>query len=262
VYEIFYDDGSNENAFFVNNNNYLAVKFTPSGYPSALYSSKFYVVNDLGGEVFLYCWDDNGEDGKPGDIIFGPFPFYMDQGWNEFRFANEGIDLPLSDGSIYVGYQQLDVDFSIGVDIESPSNARNSMINIGAGWEELSAYAANGVWMVRAQMDGQNELNNDIENNDILPNEFVLNQNFPNPFNPSTTINFGLLEKSKTTLDVYNILGENVLNVVNENLEPGFYNVKINMDDLASGMYFYRLTAFSRDGQQLYTDMKKMILLQ
>ena len=62
--------------------------------------------------------------------------------------------------------------------------------------------------------------------------------------------------------EVFNILGESVSKAVDESLDAGFYNFKIDMKGLASGMYFYRLTATSENGQQLYNDMKKMILLQ
>ena len=111
-------------------------------------------------------------------------------------------------------------------------------------------------------MDGENALSNDSELSGLLPNEFTLSQNYPNPFNPSTTLQFGLAERSITTLEVFNILGESVSKVVDESLDAGFYNFKIDMRGLASGMYFYRLTATSEDGQQLYNDMRKMILLQ
>ena len=66
---------------------------------------------------------------------------------------------------------------------------------IGLGWEELSTYSPGGVWMIRAQMDGEDaalEADNDFS--EMLPNEFALNQNYPNPFNPSTTFIFALKE--------------------------------------------------------------------
>ena len=172
--------------------------------------------------------------------------------------------MPIEEGSENVGYQQLNVNFNIGVDWNNSSYASNSMLDfgIGLGWEQLSTYSPGGVWMIRAQMDGENALSNDSELSDLLPNEFILSQNYPNPFNPSTTLQFGLAERSLTTLEIFNILGESVSKVVDESLDAGFYNFKIDMRGLASGMYFYRLTATSEDGHQLYNDMKKMILLQ
>ena len=264
VYEVVYDDGTSEDVMPVGNGNFIASKFTPDGYPSDLYATSFYVAGSQSGTVLVYVWDDNGEDGKPGDVLVQGLPKNLIQGWNEINFANEGFDLPIEEGSVYVGYQQLNVNFNIGVDWNNSSYASNSMLDfgIGLGWEQLSTYSPGGVWMIRAQMDGENALSSDNEPSDLLPNEFVLNQNYPNPFNPSTTIQFGLAEKSITTLEVFNILGESVSKVVDESLDAGFYNFKIDMQGLASGMYFYRLTALSENGQQLYNDMKKMILLQ
>ena len=264
VYEVVYDDGTSEDVMPVGNGNFIASKFTPDGYPSDLYASSFYVAGSQTGTVLIYVWDDNGEDGKPGDALVPGLPKNLIQGWNEINFVNEGFDLPIEEGSVYVGYQQLNVNFNIGVDWNNSSYASNSMLDfgIGLGWEQLSNYSPGGVWMIRAQMDGEDALSSDNELSDILPNEFVLNQNYPNPFNPSTTIQFGLAERSITKLEVFNILGESVSKAVDESLDAGFYNFKIDMQGLASGMYFYRLTAISENGQQLYNDMKKMILLQ
>ena len=264
VYEVVYDDGTSEDVMPVGNGNFIASKFTPDGYPSDLYASSFYVAGSQTGTVLIYVWDDNGEDGKPGDALVPGLPKNLIQGWNEINFVNEGFDLPIEEGSVYVGYQQLNVNFNIGVDWNNSSYASNSMLDfgIGLGWEQLSTYSPGGVWMIRAQMDGEDALSSDNELSDILPNRFVLNQNYPNPFNPSTTIQFGLAERSITKLEVFNILGESVSKAVDESLDAGFYNFKIDMQGLASGMYFYRLTAISENGQQLYNDMKKMILLQ
>ena len=134
---------------------------------------------------------------------------------------------------------------------------------IGLGWEELSTYSPGGVWMIRAQMDGEDAVL-ETDNNllSMLPNEFVLNQNYPNPFNPSTTLKFGLKERAITTLEIFNILGESVSRVVDESLDAGFYDYRLDLSGYASGMYFYKLTARNEDGAQLYGEMKKMILLQ
>ena len=117
--------------------------------------------------------------------------------------------------------------------------------------------------MIRAQMDGEDaSLETDNNLSSMIPNEFVLNQNYPNPFNPSTTLKFSLKERAITTLEIFNILGESVSKVVDESLDAGFYNYRLDLSGYASGMYFYKLTAINEDGSQLYGEMKKMILLQ
>jgi hypothetical protein len=77
-----------------------------------------------------------------------------------------------------------------------------------------------------------------------------------------TRIQFGLSKKAKTRLEIFNILGESVQVVVNEHMDAGFYNYNISMNGLSSGMYFYRLVVVGENGQQLYNEMKKMILVR
>ena len=61
---------------------------------------------------------------------------------------------------------------------------------------------------------------------------------------------------------MFNILGENVLRVVDDVLDAGYYKIKLDMSGLASGMYFYKLTALTDDGKRLHSEMKKMILMR
>jgi hypothetical protein len=71
--------------------------------------------------------------------------------------------------------------------------------------------------------------------------DFILEQNYPNPFNPSTTISFQIKNSSHVELNVFNMLGEKVTELVNRQLEPGKYEVDFVADVLPSGLYFYRL---------------------
>jgi len=95
-----------------------------------------------------------------------------------------------------------------------------------------------------------------------IPRRFSLSQNFPNPFNPMTKINFDLIETDLVTLKVYDILGNEVEVLVNEWKEAGSYTAQFTTSSayggkqLASGMYFYTLTAGN------FTDTKKFILLK
>jgi Secretion system C-terminal sorting domain/FG-GAP-like repeat len=90
-----------------------------------------------------------------------------------------------------------------------------------------------------------------------IPEQFYLNQNYPNPFNPSTTIQFGLSNEKVVELKVFNILGQEVMTLINGQLmKAGSYNVNFKASNLASGTYIYRLKA----GNQVMS--KKMILLK
>ena len=75
------------------------------------------------------------------------------------------------------------------------------------------------------------------------PKEFKLEQNFPNPFNPTTKIQYQLPQDAKVTLKVYDILGSEVATLVNEDQEAGYKELNFNASNLASGMYVYRLQA-------------------
>jgi hypothetical protein len=85
---------------------------------------------------------------------------------------------------------------------------------------------------------------------------YSLSQNYPNPFNPSTSITFGLLKSGYTTLKVYNVLGKEVVKLVEKHLENGEYNITFDAGNLPSGIYYYRLQSGS------FNEMKKMILVK
>ena len=86
--------------------------------------------------------------------------------------------------------------------------------------------------------------------------EYALYDNFPNPFNPATTINYQLPENGFVTLKVYDILGKEVATVVNEQKTQGRYTVSFNASELASGVYIYQLRVNE------YVNSKKMMLLK
>jgi hypothetical protein len=89
-----------------------------------------------------------------------------------------------------------------------------------------------------------------------VPKEFRLEQNFPNPFNPSTTIQFALPQRSRVTVMLFDILGRQVATLVDEELETGVHKVVFDAKELANGMYFYRIRA------EGFVETKKLILLK
>jgi hypothetical protein len=75
------------------------------------------------------------------------------------------------------------------------------------------------------------------------PTEFSLGQNFPNPFNPSTIIQYTLPHRAHVTLTVYNTLGQQIATLVNSDIDAGYHELQFNATSLASGVYFYRMQA-------------------
>ncbi len=104
--------------------------------------------------------------------------------------------------------------------------------------------------------DGSYEYSNIIEVEVGIPTEFSLEQNYPNPFNPSTIIKYAMGSKQYASLKVYDILGNEVATLVNEEKEAGIYEVEFSATGIPSGIYFYRLTAGG------FTAIKKMIILK
>ena len=93
-----------------------------------------------------------------------------------------------------------------------------------------------------------------VENEKELPTSFMLSQNYPNPFNPTTTISFSIPSSAFTSLKVYDVLGNEVETLVNEEKPAGTYEVQFDASNLSSGVYFYTLKTGN------FTSSRKMIL--
>ena len=93
-------------------------------------------------------------------------------------------------------------------------------------------------------LDGSYSISSIVEVSILSPIEFSLAQNYPNPFNPSTTINFSLAKESNVNLKVFDLLGQEIISLVNnEFMNAGSYSYKFDASTLASGTYIYRLEA-------------------
>jgi hypothetical protein len=90
----------------------------------------------------------------------------------------------------------------------------------------------------------------------VTPVDFGLSQNYPNPFNPSTNISFSLPKATNVKITVYNAIGKEIAVLVNGNYEAGTHNITWNANNLASGLYFYKMEA------ENFTATKKMMLIR
>jgi Secretion system C-terminal sorting domain len=95
-----------------------------------------------------------------------------------------------------------------------------------------------------------------IENQTTVPATFYLSQNYPNPFNPVTIISYQIPNNNFVSLKIYNALGSEVATLVNQEKPAGNYKVEFNAADLASGIYYYKLSAGS------FSEVKKMVLIK
>ncbi|MEO9884668.1 MAG: M12 family metallo-peptidase [Balneola sp.] len=93
-----------------------------------------------------------------------------------------------------------------------------------------------------------------------LPTEFGLSDNYPNPFNPSTQIKFELPEKAEVSIEVYNIMGQKVATLINNQLQAGFHNTTFKADNLSSGVYIARLQAIGNSGERFVQEIKMQLI--
>ena len=136
-----------------------------------------------------------------------------------------------------------------------PTNAPGD-ITVCSGY--LYVCESNGAWRLNLS-----DLLAVHENTDAIPQTYALEQNFPNPFNPTTQIGFRTAGFGSVTLKIYDALGREIATVLNhEKLTAGEHQVPFDASHLSSGVYFYRLTVAAGGGGKFFTDVKKMMLIQ
>jgi flagellar hook assembly protein FlgD len=136
---------------------------------------------------------------------------------------------------------------------------------ITAGEIHYKIFVANNL----TQSDSSNEATVtvvSINEEEQIPTEYKLSQNFPNPFNPSTTIEFALPFPSEVRLVIYNTLGESIITLLENYFPSGYHKVDWNSRDqfgnmLSSGIYFYELRAKGNNGDN-FSQFRKMILIK
>jgi len=175
----------------------------------------------------------------PGKYIFSS---YLVGGYDSVRvFTGQGCDLNsnYADGELYVKYITNDAGAEF--------------------WGDWSSH----FWDANFWLKGS-VIPTDVNDDAVLPDQFVLHQNYPNPFNPSTKIRFSIpavetghaLSLQSVTLKVYNILGNEVAELVNEYKSPGVYEIEFDGSFLSSGVYVYRLEAGSKKTSKKFILMK------
>jgi hypothetical protein len=151
-----------------------------------------------------------------------------------------------------------------GINWETETRLTNNSAYSGSPSISVSGSAVPAVWCDMRDGNGEiyykrNPTGNVIGINQtglFIPDKFKLNQNYPNPFNPATSIKYQVESIKFIKLVVYDILGKEVATLVNENQSPGTYEVTFDGSALASGVYFYKLTAGD------FSEVKKMLLIK
>lgn len=149
--------------------------------------------------------------------------------------------------------------------ITEPSITSLKMIEFGtANLEQVDMLGATSFVLtdpdlVRLNIFTQTVLN--VEEVGGLPNDFKLEQNYPNPFNPTTDVLFSIKNSSNVTISVYNVLGQLVNTLVDEQMNAGNYSVKWDASNLANGIYYIKMKTVSQNGE-IFTNVKKAVLIK
>jgi len=117
-----------------------------------------------------------------------------------------------------------------------PQQSRTLYLAIALGADESEMHA--NIQLAQQKYDQITSVESDLNN---IPSNFTLDQNYPNPFNPATKISFGLPQRSSVVLKVFNTLGQEVAELVNESLDAGMHSFNFDASKLTSGVYIYSL---------------------
>lgn len=152
---------------------------------------------------------------------------------------------------LFGSYNLYEITFSNGEEISGNPDFR---IRIRFDGEDMPADAGDRVTFNNISFDGINAVYVDDGPDSEIPQTATLEQNYPNPFNSSTIISYGLPETGHTVISVYNVLGQRVAQLVNEQRPAGFHEISFDASGLSSGLYFYRLQTSTQ------TVSRKMLL--
>ena len=155
-------------------------------------------------------------------------------------------------GLIYIGSTNGDVFI-----LKDPSINKNAnVVSLNYEWPTFKGdNQRSKVVRLSTDVTGINDKNKTVTS-------FELSQNYPNPFNPTTRINYAVPALSQVSINVYDVLGNEILTLVNDVKAQGSYEVNFNGLNLSSGIYFYRIDANAVEGNKHFSKVSKMILLK
>ncbi|MDZ4181792.1 MAG: T9SS type A sorting domain-containing protein, partial [Candidatus Cloacimonadaceae bacterium] len=243
--ELFHDDGTAEQGFNVGSTRQMAVKHMYNGQVGIKYA-KVYVHTVGTAGIIIRVFDNDSANGMPGtQMAQYQYPAAsVVAGWNYVTLPAGIID---TDGTFYLAILETTNASAIGLDTSSNGY---SYQRLATTWEPVTS----GEIMLRAIVE-----HGTANDDDILPVYTLKASNYPNPFNPETTIAFSVPTTGKTDIKIYNLKGQLVRNLMSRDLAAGNHNVVWNGKDdngagVSSGLYFYRVTNNSK------TITRKMLL--
>lgn len=245
--ELMHDDGTAEEGFSVGSTKQMAVKHSYHQEVDVKFVKVY--VHTLGtAGIIVRVYDNDGANGMPGtQLVQYQYPAAsVVEGWNYIALPSDP-PIRVDDGDFYVAILETANASHIGLDT---SSNQYSYKKITTEWEPVTT----GEIMLRAIVDYSL-----ASDDDVLPVCTLDANNYPNPFNPETTISYSVPAAGHTSLKVYNLKGQLVRELVNEAREAGQHTVVWNGKDasgktVSSGIYFYSLTSGGK------TVTRKMLL--
>jgi hypothetical protein len=236
-------------------NQYILAPF----YGKSLAQVKVYINNPTAGNLGVVKIYGAGYSITPGDLLYSSSPVHVNS--NSWNIIPIPVLVTIPESDLWIGFEATSGPSGshswAGCD-SGPNDPDGQYIFYGGSWRLLTALGASFTynWNIRAVIETITQV--EPEN---LPVRSSLQQNYPNPFNPNTTINFSLSSNSWVNLKVYNIIGQEIVTLINCHILAGDHNVNFNADKLTAGIYVYKLTASAINGTQ-FTSVKKMILMK
>jgi hypothetical protein len=234
----------------------LAVRFSPdvSGRLTGIQINATTLNNrPVIGPGPLKCLVYSNSGGMPGvklgNTVLHPLQLMSAGTLNYIQMIESGVSV--TGGTDYfVVISQTNATDTLIIRGDSAASSTRSLYNTGSGW--VAAGTNYRMRMIVSYGTGVS----DVATGDPLPETYALEQNYPNPFNPSTTIRFTIPAQQHVSLKIFNLLGQEVATLVDDNIIAGKHIVQWQPEQLASGTYFYRLEAGS------FRESKKVVYLK
>ena len=250
VVELSYDDAESDSSIVAENHYLIAVKFTPDTYPASFEAVKIFLdkANTTGSAGQFAIYDDDGANGTPGTRFVRKSMSGLTDGFNILVFNSP---VTITEGSCFITYKRYNGPI-VGVDLDAPIDNR-TYVQTASGWVQQTGYDAimhafvNMSTTQSVDVVSGIDLSNELKN----PDAFTLLKNYPNPFNPSTTINYNVPSSAAgqdMALDIFNVLGEKIASLYSGTAHTGLNSIKWNGKNNAgisanTGIYIVRLQA-------------------
>ncbi len=225
----------------------------PLNYPNIMYTFHFYAASHQ--ESYLDELDA-ASDVLPVFVTEFGTQTYSGDGTNDFGFAQKYIDLMAQKKISWTNWNYSD-DFRSGAVWKNPNTGANN-----GPWTDANLKES-GLWIKDKISNPADDFPIDVTSvtdpavlTTEISDRFEVYQNYPNPFNPTTKIKYSIPQSSFVSLRVYDLLGEEIMTLVNEEKSIGNYEVEFNGSNLSSGIYFYRFQSGS------FIETKKLILVK